>query len=139
MVCCFSLSYHLLCVLMITPPISNFKPLRMTEDHKPSREDEQKRIRDAGGFVINNRVMGELAVSRAFGDAEFKKGIQSIIDEEGVKMPSDKEKDGEGDGQKNWDQPLIIAKPDVEVPIERCRLLDILNESHCFCCLFLHS
>lgn len=48
----------------------------MTEDHKPTREDEQKRIRDAGGFVINNRVMGELAVSRAFGDAEFKKGIQ---------------------------------------------------------------
>ena len=88
----------------------------MTEDHKPSREDEQKRIRDAGGFVINNRVMGELAVSRAFGDAEFKKGIQSIIDEEGVKMPSGgKQKSEDGDGQKNWDQPLIIAKPDVEV------------------------
>lgn len=50
----------------------------MTEDHKPTREDEQKRIRDAGGFVINNRVMGELAVSRAFGDAEFKKGIQVL-------------------------------------------------------------
>jgi len=48
----------------------------MSQDHKPSREDEAKRIRDAGGFVINNRVMGELAVSRAFGDAEFKKGIQ---------------------------------------------------------------
>jgi serine/threonine protein phosphatase PrpC len=92
--------------------------MRMTEDHKPSREDEQKRIRDAGGFVINNRVMGELAVSRAFGDAEFKKGIQSIIDEEGVKMPSGggKKKDGEADEEdKNWDQPLIIAKPDVEV------------------------
>jgi serine/threonine protein phosphatase PrpC len=51
----------------------------MTEDHKPTREDEQKRIRDAGGFVINNRVMGELAVSRAFGDAEFKKGIQVAL------------------------------------------------------------
>lgn len=53
-----------------------FKAVPMTEDHKPSREDEAKRIRDAGGFVINSRVMGELAVSRAFGDAEFKKGIQ---------------------------------------------------------------
>lgn len=96
----------------------NFKAVRMTEDHKPWREDEQKRIRDAGGFVINNRVMGELAVSRAFGDNEFKKGIQSIIDEEGVKMPNgDKQKSGEADdeGQKNWEQPLLIAKPDVEV------------------------
>lgn len=54
----------------------NFKAVPMTEDHKPTREDEAKRIRDAGGFVINSRVMGELAVSRAFGDAEFKKGIQ---------------------------------------------------------------
>jgi serine/threonine protein phosphatase PrpC len=95
----------------------NFKPVRMTEDHKPSREDEQKRIRDAGGFVINNRVMGELAVSRAFGDAEFKKGIQSIIDEEGIKMPTGGKQKGndDGDGQNNLDEPLIIAKPDVEV------------------------
>lgn len=61
--------------------------------------------------MINGRVMGELAVSRAFGDNEFKKGIQSIIDEEGVKMASKEE----GEEGKNWDQPLIIAKPDVEV------------------------
>lgn len=54
----------------------NFKPILLSEDHKPYREDESKRIRDAGGFVINNRVMGELAVSRAFGDVDFKKSIQ---------------------------------------------------------------
>ena len=56
--------------------IRNFAPLLLSQDHKPVREDEAKRIRDAGGFVINNRVMGELAVSRAFGDVDFKKGIQ---------------------------------------------------------------
>lgn len=56
--------------------LRKFKPISMTEDHKPSREDEAKRIREAGGFVINNRVMGELAVSRAFGDCDFKKGLQ---------------------------------------------------------------
>lgn len=54
----------------------NFEPVLLSQDHKPSREDEAKRIRDAGGFVISNRVMGELAVSRAFGDIDFKKGIQ---------------------------------------------------------------
>lgn len=90
----------------------NFKAMPMSLDHKPSREDESKRIREAGGFVINNRVMGELAVSRAFGDAEFKKGIKSIIEEEGVGLTAGGSTPEE---QKSWDQPLIIAEPDVEV------------------------
>jgi hypothetical protein len=46
-------------------------------------------------------------------------GAQSIIDEEGVKMASSsnsKEDDDDNDKDgKNWDQPLIIARPDVEV------------------------
>lgn len=90
----------------------NFQAVALSQDHKPSREDETKRIRDAGGFIINNRVMGELAVSRAFGDAEFKKGIQSIIEEEGGAMGGDMS--GEA---KNWDEPLIIAEPDVTATI----------------------
>lgn len=57
----------------------NFEPMPLSVDHKPSRADEQKRIREAGGFVINGRVMGELAVSRAFGDVDFKKGIQVTL------------------------------------------------------------
>ncbi len=48
----------------------------ISSDHKPSREDEHTRIKEAGGLVINKRVMGELAVSRAFGDKEFKVGIK---------------------------------------------------------------
>jgi serine/threonine protein phosphatase PrpC len=88
----------------------NFEPILLSQDHKPSREDESKRIRDAGGFVINGRVMGELAVSRAFGDVDFKKGIQSIIEQEGdgssLPAPS-------GDGP-NWDQPLLIAEPEIQ-------------------------
>ena len=57
-------------------------------------------------------VMGELAVSRAFGDVDFKKGIQSIIEQEGGLQGT-----GGNDGvdMTNWDQPLIIAEPDVEV------------------------
>jgi protein phosphatase 2C family protein 2/3 len=42
-------------------------------DHKPSNELEAKRIVAAGGWVEFNRVNGNLALSRAFGDFVFKK------------------------------------------------------------------
>ena len=57
--------------------------------------------------------MGELAVSRAFGDADFKKGIQSIIDEEGG-SPTEMNQNA-NDTQQDWDKPLIIAEPEIEV------------------------
>ena len=51
----------------------------MSEDQTPARADEAQRIRDAGGFVIHKRVMGELAVSRAFGDAELKRPVHELV------------------------------------------------------------
>jgi len=36
------------------------KAVRLTYDHKGSDTQEAKRIMDAGGFVMNNRVNGEL-------------------------------------------------------------------------------
>ena len=36
------------------------KAVRLTYDHKGSDHQEAKRITDAGGFVMNNRVNGEL-------------------------------------------------------------------------------
>jgi serine/threonine protein phosphatase PrpC len=44
----------------------------MTEDHKPEDEAEAARIVAAGGFVLANRVNGELAMSRALGDFQYK-------------------------------------------------------------------
>eukprot|EP01063_Lacrimia_lanifica_P002724 TRINITY_DN11458_c0_g2_i2.p2 TRINITY_DN11458_c0_g2~~TRINITY_DN11458_c0_g2_i2.p2 ORF type:complete len:204 (+),score=66.57 TRINITY_DN11458_c0_g2_i2:524-1135(+) len=41
-------------------------------DHKPTLPAESMRIRNAGGFVLNGRVMGSLAMSRALGDFAFK-------------------------------------------------------------------
>lgn len=46
------------------------KPL--SEDHKPTDEGEKKRIESAGGTVQWKRVDGDLAVSRALGDFQYK-------------------------------------------------------------------
>jgi protein phosphatase 2C family protein 2/3 len=50
------------------------KPLSF--DHKPQNEGERARIRAAGGFVDFGRVNGNLALSRAIGDFEFKKSAE---------------------------------------------------------------
>lgn len=47
----------------------------ITKDHRAAtRPDEVSRIMAAGGWVRNDRVLGVLGVTRAFGDAEFKAG-----------------------------------------------------------------
>jgi protein phosphatase PTC1 len=50
----------------------NGQALRLTYDHKGSDAQESKRITDAGGFVMNNRVNGVLAVTRSLGDSAMK-------------------------------------------------------------------
>ncbi|KAL7423596.1 Protein phosphatase 2C 2 [Cryptotrichosporon argae] len=44
----------------------------MSNDHKPTNKEETARITAAGGFVEFGRVNGNLALSRALGDFEFK-------------------------------------------------------------------
>jgi serine/threonine protein phosphatase PrpC len=60
----------------------------VTSDHKPNRPDEYNRIIAANGVVMNNRVCGFLAVSRAFGNynllGESKKMI--IVEPEYAKI-----------------------------------------------------
>merc|ERR1711939_229485 len=50
----------------------NGKALRLSYDHKGSDENEGKRITKAGGLILNNRVNGVLAVTRALGDSYLK-------------------------------------------------------------------
>jgi protein phosphatase 2C family protein 2/3 len=66
------------------------KPL--SYDHKPQNEAEKARIQAAGGFVDFGRVNGNLALSRAIGDFEFKKSAE---------LPPE--------------QQIVTAFPDVEV------------------------
>ena len=46
---------------------------RLSIDHKADNPDEVARIKGTGGIVIDNRVGGVLAVTRAFGDHSLKK------------------------------------------------------------------
>ena len=50
----------------------NGKALRLSYDHKGNDENEGKRVSKAGGLILNNRVNGVLAVTRALGDSYLK-------------------------------------------------------------------
>ena len=45
---------------------------KVSIDHKCSDVEESRRVRSCGGTIIYNRVMGELMVTRAFGDNKLK-------------------------------------------------------------------
>uniref|UniRef100_A0A0D9V2Y9 protein-serine/threonine phosphatase n=1 Tax=Leersia perrieri TaxID=77586 RepID=A0A0D9V2Y9_9ORYZ len=54
------------------------KAIALSDDHKPNRKDEQKRIESAGGVVTWSgtwRVGGVLAMSRAFGNRLLKRFV----------------------------------------------------------------
>lgn len=73
--------------------IKQDKFIQMTKDHKPNLDSERKRIKTAGGLVCLRdvyRINGNLAVSRAFGDIEYKNNKSLSIDAQ-----------------------LVIAKPDI--------------------------
>mmetsp|Transcript_33088 Transcript_33088/g.63213 ORF Transcript_33088/g.63213 Transcript_33088/m.63213 type:complete len:676 (-) Transcript_33088:380-2407(-) len=83
--------------------------LELTSDHKPSRPDEAARVRAAGGFILHKRVMGELAITRAFGDKSFKMGIKAMLEEDADEL-------GGGvsdDATKDLTAPLVSAEPEI--------------------------
>lgn len=79
----------------------------LSEDQTPAREDEAARIRQAGGFVIHKRVMGELGVSRAFGDAELKKPVHELV------RPAGPAPDEAGPAPDEAGPRLVLAEPEV--------------------------
>lgn len=73
----------------------------LSSDHKPKRADERARIEAAGGLVKGGRVMGDLAVSRAFGDKPYKNGVSAYA---GKEVPPDAESEA----------PLVVVDPEVK-------------------------
>mmetsp|Transcript_10618 Transcript_10618/g.12177 ORF Transcript_10618/g.12177 Transcript_10618/m.12177 type:complete len:300 (+) Transcript_10618:58-957(+) len=70
---------------------SKGQAIEMSYDHKPENDKERARIEKIGGSVIDGRVNGNLNLSRAIGDLEYKRT------------------EGVGVGEQ-----LIIAVPDVK-------------------------
>jgi protein phosphatase len=62
----------------------NGTSISLSEDHKPNNSLEQKRIEEAGGHVSLNRVRGNLALSRAFGDRSYKVPVENPPDKQQV-------------------------------------------------------
>ncbi|KAL1935260.1 hypothetical protein VTP01DRAFT_4400 [Rhizomucor pusillus] len=58
------------------------KSKALSYDHKPVDREESQRIIAAGGFVEFGRVNGNLALSRAIGDFEFKQNDQLPAEEQ---------------------------------------------------------
>jgi len=84
--------------------------VELTSDHKPSRPDEAARVRAAGGFILHKRVMGELAITRAFGDKSFKMGIKAMLEDEVEDMGGEM---NENEQAKDLTAPLVSSEPEI--------------------------
>jgi len=85
------------------------KAVPLSYDHKPDDEEEERRIRAAGGYVAGGRVEGDLAVSRGLGDFRFK-NMQTVLT--GLKS----KKDATGQKDQNMVEPddqKVSPVPDV--------------------------
>ncbi|KAF4319647.1 hypothetical protein BBO99_00006026 [Phytophthora kernoviae] len=102
----------------------NGKAVRLSNDHKPSRQDEAQRIRETGGFVIHGRIMGELAVSRAFGDAPFKTFDLPEPPKENV----DSKPRSEYDSQELPVNPNEILKGPLVIPTPEITITELSND-----------
>ena len=58
--------------------------IELSSDHKPDKKEEKERINKAGGVVLKGRINGDLSVSRAIGDFDYKNLAQFARDEQVV-------------------------------------------------------
>lgn len=61
---------------------------KISEDHTTARQDECLRIKSQQGFIIKGKVCGEVAVTRAFGNADLKRFISAEPECREIKLTS---------------------------------------------------
>lgn len=74
--------------------VRNGVPIKIVDSHKPNRDDERARIEALGGSIMHWgtwRVNGQLAVSRAIGDGEYKPYISADPDVTTIAMNGSEE------------------------------------------------
>lgn len=83
------------------------KAIDLSVDHKAKRPDEQERIKSQGGYIVYGRVLGRLAISRAFGDYDCKN----------IEMP--KKSGGDSGSQEENEEKIIrnfiMSEPEIHV------------------------
>ncbi|KAI8846444.1 phosphatase 2C-like domain-containing protein [Chytridium lagenaria] len=84
----------------------NGTAVALSHDHKPINPLEQERIKNAGGYVEFGRVNGNLALSRAIGDFEFKASKELSAELQIVTADPDIE---EQELQEGQDEFIVVA------------------------------
>lgn len=85
---------------------SDGKAIPLSYDHKPQNDEELARIEKSGHFVEDDRVDGNLALSRAIGDFQYKDKVALSPEQQAVTcLPDIKEEKR----QNNKDEFLIVA------------------------------
>lgn len=86
------------------------KAVPLSYDHKPDDEEEERRIRAAGGYVAGGRVEGDLAVSRGLGDFRFKNMTTVLAGADGAQNNEKDQSMVEPDDQKVSPVPDVIIQ-----------------------------
>lgn len=88
------------------------RAVEMNKMHRLDNTIEKERVKKNGGTVINNRVNGVLAVSRAFGDIEFKNFTHvdhgNPLDETSITLTSPPISE-----LKRMNESLVISSPEI--------------------------
>ncbi|PAN30485.1 hypothetical protein GQ55_5G282200 [Panicum hallii var. hallii] len=92
------------------------RPESLTSSHRPygnnkTSLEEVKRIRGAGGWIVDGRICGDISVSRAFGDIRFKTRKDEML-VKGVKEGRWTEK---FISRIKFKEDIIVSTPDVSL------------------------